>query len=68
MNCFAGNMLQLQNRKGEKLLVMSQQAFKSLTPAQVASLEKYNKLVYSNLETIETNGGGSARCMIAEIF
>jgi hypothetical protein len=68
MNCFAGNMLQLQNRKGEKLLVMSQQAFKCLMPAQIASMEKYNRLVYSNLETIETNGGGSARCMIAEVF
>jgi hypothetical protein len=68
MNCFAGNMLQLQNTKGEKLLVMSQQAFQSLTKEQIASLEKYNQLVYSNLETIETNGGGSARCMIAEIF
>ena len=68
MNCFAGNMLQLQNMKGEKLLVMSQQAFQSLTPGQITSLEKYNQLVYSNLETIETNGGGSARCMIAEIF
>ena len=68
MNCFAGNMLQLQNTKGEKIMVMSQQAFQSLTPGQIASLKKYNRLVYSNLKTIETNGGGSARCMIAEIF
>lgn len=68
MNCFAGNMLQLENTKGEKLLVMSLQAFQSLDKIQIARLEKYNKLVYSDLKTIETNGGGSARCMITEVF
>jgi len=67
MNQFAGNMLEVQNKNGEVLIVMSQSAFKSLTEAQKATLEKYGKLIYSNINTIETNGGGSARCMIAEV-
>jgi hypothetical protein len=68
MNHFAGNMLQVQNKNGEKLLVMSLQAYQSLTPAQVQQLNGYNRIVYAPLTTIETNGGGSARCMMAEIF
>ena len=68
MNSFAGNMLQLENTKKEKLLVMSAQAFKSLTEKQITALKKYNQIIYSDLRTIETNGGGSARCMIAEVF
>ncbi|MBS1746875.1 MAG: amidinotransferase [Bacteroidetes bacterium] len=68
MNHFAGNMLQLQNDTGEKILVMSSQAFLSLSKEQVAILESYNRIVHSDLTSIETNGGGSARCMIAEIF
>lgn len=68
MNHFAGNMLQVQNEKGEKLLVMSTQAWQSLTPLQKKELENYNRIVHASLDTIETNGGGSARCMMAEIF
>ena len=68
MNSFAGNMIQLKNTTGEKLLIMSQQAYESLTLTQITLLEKYNQLVYADLKTIETNGGGSARCMIAEVF
>lgn len=68
MNRFAGNMLQLQNKNGEKILVMSEQAFDALTYEEISRLEKYNRIVYSNLDTIEMNGGGSARCMIAEVF
>jgi hypothetical protein len=68
MNAFAGNMLQLQSKSGENLLVMSETAFLSLKEAQIKMLEKYCKLVYSPLNTIETNGGGSARCMMAEVF
>ena len=68
MNSFAGNMLQVENKKGEKILVMSARAFNALTLAQVRELEKYNHIIYSALDSIETNGGGSARCMIAEIF
>jgi hypothetical protein len=67
MNHFAGNMLQVNNNKDEKLLVMSTQAFESLTPEQINKLTTYNKIIHSKLTTIETNGGGSARCMMAEI-
>ena len=67
MNHFAGNMLQVHNGKGEKLLVMSSQAYDSLTPAQVQQLETFNRILHAPLTTIETNGGGSARCMLAEI-
>ena len=67
MNHFAGNMLQVHNEKGEKLLVMSSQAYHSLTPEQVHQLEGLNRILHAPLTTIETNGGGSARCMLAEI-
>ena len=67
MNHFACNMLQVKNKNGEGLLVMSEQAYSSLTEIQVFLLEKYCRLVYSPLDTIEKNGGGSARCMLAEI-
>ncbi len=65
---FAGNMLQVQNKEGKKFLVMSQTAYHSLTPEQVAAIEKYCEIIYSDLNTIEVNGGGSARCMLAEVF
>jgi hypothetical protein len=68
MNRFAGNMLQVNNQAGKKLLVMSSQAYHALTAAQVATLESYNSIIHSDLTTIETNGGGSARCMMAEVF
>ena len=68
MNRFAGNMLQVENKEGERLLIMSSQAYKSLTPEQVKKLEGYNRILHSPLDTIETNGGGSARCMMAEVF
>ncbi len=67
MHHFAGNMLQLQG-KDEKYLVMSAAAHKSLTREQVAAIEKYCKILSSDLTTIETCGGGSARCMMAEVF
>ena len=68
MDQFAGNMLQLESRQGEKLLVMSSRAYASLTAVQVSRLQQYNRILYSPLAAIESNGGGSARCMIAEIF
>jgi hypothetical protein len=68
MNHFAGNMLQAQNRKGEKFLIMSSQAYRSLSPQQIRELTKYNAILHSPLDTIEAQGGGSARCMIAEVF
>ncbi len=67
MNAFAGNMLELMNDKGEHLLVMSARAYHSLTPGQIGQLEQYCRLVYSDLTVIENNGGGSARCMMAEV-
>jgi len=68
MNRFAGNMLQVASIQGERLLVMSSQAYHSLTPEQVNRLRSYNRIVHAPLTTIETNGGGSARCMMAEVF
>lgn len=68
MQQFAGNMLQIQNAEGKKFLVMSQSAYQSLTEEQISTIEKYSEIIYSDLETIETNGGGSARCMLAEVF
>lgn len=64
---FAGNMLQVENKSGKKLLVMSTQAYEALTTEQIQELNKFNRIIHSPLTTIETNGGGSARCMMAEI-
>ncbi len=68
MNHFAGNMLQVHNNKGEIFLVMSSQAYHALTPKQVEIIHSFNQIIHSDITTIETNGGGSARCMMAEIF
>lgn len=68
MQNFAGNMLQLRNNEGKTFLVMSETAYKSLKPEQISAIEKYSEIIYSDLNTIETNGGGSARCMLAEVF
>ncbi|WP_204346278.1 citrulline utilization hydrolase CtlX [Psychroserpens algicola] len=68
MHQFAGNMLQVQGHGGQRYLVMSQAAHESLTPKQVADIEKHCPILSSSLETIETCGGGSARCMMAEVF
>lgn len=68
MHQFAGNMLQLKGANNQDLLVMSQSAYNSLTQEQLRTIEKYCKIVLSSLETIETCGGGSARCMMAEVF
>lgn len=67
MNHFAGNMLQVHNANQERLLVMSTRAYNSLTPEQIDKLQSYNRIIHSPLTTIETNGGGSARCMMAEV-
>ena len=68
MNHFAGNMLQVHNVKREKFMVMSTQAYHSLLPAQIQLIEKFNPVIHSDISTIEANGGGSARCMMAEVF
>ncbi|RZK48711.1 MAG: amidinotransferase [Pedobacter sp.] len=67
MNHFAGNMLEVENNKGEKFIIMSEQAYQILNPQQIVSLEAYGKILHAPLYTIEKNGGGSARCMLAEI-
>jgi len=67
MNHFAGNMLEVQNLHGEKLIVMSKSAWDSLNQQQKDKLSSFCKPVYSDISTIESNGGGSARCMMAEV-
>ena len=64
---YAGNMLQVQG-KNSTYLVMSDAAYNALTPQQIQTIEKHTQILHSNLETIETCGGGSARCMMAEVF
>ena len=68
INKFAGNMLQLKSITGSNLLIMSNQAYKSLSYDQTKTIESYAKIVESPLYLIEQLGGGSARCMIAENF
>ena len=68
MNNFAGNMLELQGTDERRYLIMSASAHKSLTKKQVAQLEEHITILSSSLDTIEACGGGSARCMMAEIF
>ena len=68
MHQFAGNMLHVHGKDNQSIIVMSESAYKSLTPQQVKALEKHGSILYSSLETIETCGGGSARCMMAEVF
>jgi len=65
---FAGNMLQVENTDGEKFLVMSQSAKNSLHKNQIQRIERYNSIISSDLTIIENCGGGSARCMMAEVF
>ena len=68
MSCFAGNMLQVLNKDGEPLLVMSRTAALSLSGSQFTILKKYAKPLIADVSAIEKAGGGSVRCMLAEIF
>ena len=68
VNNFAGNMLQLKGTDDKSYLVMSKSAHESLTAEQIEKLEKHATILSSSLDTIEACGGGSARCMMAEIF
>lgn len=68
MHKFAGNMLQVGGLGATKYLVMSQTALESLTKEQIEQIEKYNPIIAVDIHTIETLGGGSARCMMAEVF
>jgi len=65
---FAGNMLQVKNRDGKPFLVMSETAYKSLTPEQISAIQNHNEIIAPDIPIIEQNGGGSARCMLAEVF
>ena len=64
---FAGNMIELINEKGS-FLFMSESAYKTLDKNQINKISKYSNIIYSPVSTIESFGGGSVRCMIAEIF
>jgi hypothetical protein len=68
MSAFAGNMLQVLNNKGDKVLVMSQSAHDSFTDIQLSFLNAKTEILTAELGLIETLGGGSARCMMAELF
>ncbi len=68
MNNFAGNMLEVRGKDDQRILVMSAAAYKSLKPQQIEKLEYHAKILTANLDVIEACGGGSARCMMAEVF
>lgn len=65
---FAGNVLEVMNENGEKIVLMSESAYKALTDEQKLIIEEESKILYSPIPTIETYGGGSVRCMVAEIY
>jgi hypothetical protein len=67
MNQFAGNMLLVKTKRGTKLLVMSKSAYNSLKSNQIVELEEYADVINFDLDMIEKCGGGSARCMMAEV-
>ncbi len=68
MQHFAGNMLQVKGANDKNYMVMSTAAYQSLHPDQISVLENHGEILHSDLTTIETCGGGSARCMMAEVF
>lgn len=68
MNHFAGNMLQIKNRDGKNLLVLSAQAKSSLTANQLEKIKNHTEIIVVDIPVIEQIGGGSVRCMMAEIF
>lgn len=68
VSSFAGNMLEVTNSLGKTFLVMSESAFLSLNEVQLAEINKYVEILYTPIQSIERVGGGSARCMMAEIF
>lgn len=68
MEAYAGNMLQVKNENGNTYMVLSKSAYDSLNAGQVKRLETMTDLLPIDIETIETIGGGSVRCMMAEVF
>ena len=65
---FAGNILQVKGAKDKNYIVMSKTAHESMREAQISLLEKHGEIIISDVKTIEQNGGGSVRCMLAEVF
>ena len=68
VNSFSGNLLEVKGKNDSRVLVMSEAAYNAFTPNQILKLEKHGKILYSPLTVIEDCGGGSARCMMAEVF
>ena len=68
MEHFAGNMLELKNKEGKRFLIMSQTAFDCLKDEQKNYLEKECTILHPKIDCVEVNGGGSARCMMAELY
>ena len=68
MSMFAGNMMELMGKEDQSVLVMSQNAYDSLTIDQISIIEKKSTIVSSPIDTIEKYGGGSVRCMMAGVF
>jgi hypothetical protein len=64
---FAGNLLEIEGTDGQPLIAISRQGFAALRPDQTEALQRHGVLLTPDLTTIETHGGGSARCMLAEI-
>ena len=68
MTSFLGNCIQLINSDQSPILIMSSRAFNSISKSQLKRIESQTEIIHSEIKTIENNGGGSARCMIAEVF
>lgn len=68
LNHFAGNILEVHSKDGEPIICMSTQAFESYTEKQIDLLEQFGKIIHAPMYTIEKYGGGSVRCMMAEVF
>ena len=68
LKSFCGNILNVKSHKGTSLIIMSKNAEQVFTLQQIAQLEKHGKIIAVDIDTIEKTGGGSARCMMAEIF
>ena len=67
LDAFAGNMLELRNAAGERVLAMSQRAYDSLDPDQLTALTANGRIVTAAIGNIESSAGGSVRCMLAEV-
>jgi len=68
LRSFCGNVLELKDSQGNSRIVMSQRAYNHFSDAQRSRLQSYGELIYCDISTIETYGGGGARCMLAELF